>query len=306
MLDTLSRRSTISAGRFGNRGDYVMRSQDNQSLSLEEMRRRLPAIFAPHAHESRSDRYVYISTEDMVNALMERGFVPVEARMGRSRIEDKQNYTKHMLRFRQESDLKNLDARRVGDTSYEVILRNAHDGTSAYRFMAGLLRLACLNGLVVSEGTASDVHVLHKGNRQEQLSHVIEGAFTVLEHGPTVMETVRDWQAMPLSRDEQQVMAEAAHTLRFADAEGNVETPIKPEQLLIPRRPSDHGSSLWQTFNVVQENVIRGGLTAFGRDKANRLRKTTTREVKGIDGDIKLNRALWTVAQKMAELKQAA
>ena len=29
----------------------------------------------------------------------------------------------------------------------------------------------------------------------------------------------------------------------------------------------------------------------------------TTREVKGIDQDVKLNRALWTLANKMAELK---
>ena len=33
--------------------------------------------------------------------------------------------------------------------------------------------------------------------------------------------------------------------------------------------------------------------------------RTTTREVKAIDQDVKLNRALWHLAERMAELKSA-
>jgi hypothetical protein len=102
------------------------------------------------------------------------------------------------------------------------------------------------------------------------------------------------------------VFAEAAHVLRFADAEGHVDTPIKADQLLIPRRQEDTAPNLWNVFNVVQENAIRGGLTAMGRDTNNRPRRTTTRGVNGIDQNVKLNRALFTLATKMAELKQAA
>jgi hypothetical protein len=56
----------------------------------------------------------------------------------------------------------------------------------------------------------------------------------------------------------------------------------------------------------VQENVIRGGLSAVARDEnGRRLRRVSTRQVKGIDQDVKLNRALWQLAEKMAELKAA-
>jgi hypothetical protein len=63
-------------------------------------------------------------------------------------------------------------------------------------------------------------------------------------------------------------------------------------------------------LNVVQENVIKGGLHGFqqsidkqtGRKTA---RRVTTREVKGIDQDVKLNRAMWMLAERMAELKAA-
>jgi hypothetical protein len=38
--------------------------------------------------------------------------------------------------------------------------------------------------------------------------------------------------------------------------------PITPEQIINPRRVLDRGQDLWTTFNVVQENVIRGGFVA--------------------------------------------
>jgi hypothetical protein len=42
----------------------------------------------------------------------------------------------------------------------------------------------------------------------------------------------------------------------------------------------------------------------MGRDANNRPRRSTTREVRGIDQDVKLNKALFTLATKMAELKR--
>ena len=73
--------------------------------------------------------------------------------------------------------------------------------------------------------------------------------------------------------------------------------------MLAPRRRADVSNDLWMTYNVVQENAVRGGLRGFTRDGNGRPRRVQTREVKGIDQDVKLNRALWTLTQKMAELK---
>ncbi len=49
----------------------------------------------------------------------------------------------------------------------------------------------------------------------------------------------------------------------------------------------------------VQENMIKGGLT--GRNAKGK--RTITRAINGIDGDIKLNRALWMIAEKFKNLK---
>lgn len=106
-----------------------------------------------------------------------------------------------------------------------------------------------------------------------------------------------------MNSDEQNIFANAAHLLRFGNADGETSTPIKPEQLLIPRRYDDRANDLWTVFNSVQENCIKGGLRGMIRDEFGRPRRVKSRAVNGIDQDIKLNKALWTLSQRMAELK---
>ena len=65
----------------------------------------------------------------------------------------------------------------------------------------------------------------------------------------------------------------------------------------------DRANDLWTTWNVVQENAIKGGLRGVGRDDLGRPRRVKSRAVNGIDQDIKLNKALWLLGERMAALK---
>ncbi|HAF2376717.1 TPA: DUF945 domain-containing protein, partial [Salmonella enterica] len=68
-------------------------------------------------------------------------------------------------------------------------------------------------------------------------------------------------------------------------------------QILTPRRYEDRKDDLWSVFNRIQENLSKGGLpgrTAKGK-------RTHTRAVNGIDGDVRLNRALWVMAEQMQQ-----
>lgn len=49
---------------------------------------------------------------------------------------------------------------------------------------------------------------------------------------------------------------------------------------------------------------MRGGLKGKARDSNGQLRRATTRPVKALDRNIKLNQALWLLTEKMAELKR--
>ena len=100
--------------------------------------------------------------------------------------------------------------------------------------------------------------------------------------------------------------------LRFGAA-CKAKTPIQPEQLLLPRRADDCAEDLWTTLNVIQENVMRGGLSARAPATLcqhgcwRRGRVVTTRAVNNIDQDVKLNKALWGLGERMAgSLRRAA
>jgi len=62
---------------------------------------------------------------------------------------------------------------------------------------------------------------------------------------------------------------------------------------------------VWQTFNVIQENLIRGGLSGRRQTSDGRIRRSQTRAINGIDQNVGLNRALWTLAEGMQRLKTA-
>lgn len=275
------------------------RFDTGRALTEEELRRLAPSIFATTAHASRSERFQPIPTIDVLRALQAEGFQPVGAKQSVARLDDRRDYTKHLIRLRR---FDNEKAYAVGDTLCEILLKNANDGTSAYDLMAGLFRIRCLNSMVAQVGTLEAVKVRHSGDVGHK---VIEGTYKVLGEATKALAAPQDWSGVHLNRDEQMVLAEAAHVLRFGDADGNVATPIQPAQLLAPRRRDDTGADLWSNFNVIQENVIRGGLTGRVADRETRrgYRRVSTRAVNGIDQDVKLNRALFILADKMAQLK---
>ena len=262
-----------------------------QPLSNEQIQRYAPSAFAGQAWERQSDRYAFVPTSVVIDGMRNAGFLPVKAIQSRSRIEGKQMFTKHMIRFRSTDS----NVTKVGDSALEFVLVNSHDGTSSYDLSMGMFRLACLNGLMVAESLCEAIHIRHTGNI---IDRVIEGTTSLLQNAPAVADTVTTWRNIQLTQPEQRILAEEAHSLRFDTMEG---TP-NPEKLLTVRRSADNGSDLWSTFNRIQENVVRGGLRTVDPET---FRRNRTREVKGIDQNIKLNRALWSLAEKMASLKAA-
>jgi hypothetical protein len=245
-----------------------------------------------------SAKYTYVPTLSVIEAMIKAGFQPFSAVQSRTRIAGKGDFTKHMIRFRHQDVSQALAVR---DVIPEVVLINSHDGTSAYKLIAGLYRLVCSNGMMVSDAEIDAVNVTHKGNI---LENVIEGSYRLIADTHKAIGTVQGWTQLQLTDGERSAFAHAAHTLRFSDAQGKTTTPITADQLLVPRRREDVGTDLWRTFNRVQENVIAGGLSAIQRDaEGRRVRRVSTRRINGISEDVRLNRALWALAGKMAELK---
>jgi Domain of unknown function (DUF932) len=132
-----------------------------RALTEDELRRLAPSVFATEAHSSRSDQFSPIPTIEVVRGLAKEGFHVVGAKQAVARMDDRREFTKHLLRLRRLDD----DAKfSVGDTVCEMLLKNANDGTSAYDLLAGLFRIRCLNSLVTQTGTIDSIKVRHSGD----------------------------------------------------------------------------------------------------------------------------------------------
>lgn len=280
---------------FGRGGQSL--TSKIEPLTDEQLMQVAPSIFATEAHSSRSEKFGYVPTIDVLNGLRREGFEPFSVKQGGSKDIEKRGYTKHMIRLRHRGEV----ARQVGDSIPEVVLLNAHDGTSSYQLMYGWFRLVCLNGMVVADTAkgSSGIKVSHFG---DVVGKVIEGSYKVIEEVETQAARVETMKQLTLSNDEQLAFARAALTLRFDDA---VPVELEPSRVIQPNRVEDRGNDLWRTFNRAQENLTKGGLNYTTRDDRGRPTYRHTRPVHGVDGDVKLNRAMWQLAEEMGRLKAA-
>jgi hypothetical protein len=268
-----------------------------KAMTEAELRAVAPSIFADKPHKSRSDKYAYVPTIDVLGRLRKAGYVPTEANQSRIRIprEGKPDvariqYMRHMIRLR---DRRQLDvdpkSRKVGDVVPEIILINSHDGSSSFRLDAGLYRLACSNGLIVKSADFGSIILRHQG--EELLAAIVEAANDIAERMPKIMDITKAWDKIHMTNAAATRFAKAALDLRYA-----TNSPIDAAAALTPRRSQDEGDTLWKHFNVLQENLSKGGLE--GRSAVGR--HVHTRAIQSVNNVLHFNRGLWELAEGIA------
>jgi hypothetical protein len=231
-----------------------------------------------------------------------------------ARKEENKGFTKHVLRLRHERDLAGFS--QVGQRMHELVLMNSHDGTTSYRLDAGIFEMVCSNKMVVCSSTLDTIKCRHSGN---VVNDVIEGSYRIIENAHMVADSIARFESVKLSDQEQLLIADAALSLRCKDEEqtddnGEIQVfktaPIEASQLVRPMRYAQQASNLWNTANIIQEHVIRGGDRGVKIETDERgrrtVKRTTTRAVNSITEADRLNKAIWRLTEEMAKLKGAA
>lgn len=284
-------------------------------MNEEMIHKAAPSVFSDRPHSRTSEKYAFIPTMRVVNELQNQGWVPVMAREQAVREEGRQGYQRHEIRFQHKDRISRLAQVNPNAPEFhhvinyqeeavpEIVLINSHDGLSAFRIMAGLFRQVCANGLVITDALLSTFQIRHMGYTDQA---VREASDFMLDNVPQVMKKVDEYKNVVLSEQEQLALATSAAIVKWGvDME---KLPFSPETLIRSRRVADDGANLWNTFNRVQENIIRGGIRYLkvnqdlntGRRQVRRMR---TKEVKSVGEDIRINRALWLLAENMRRLK---
>jgi hypothetical protein len=268
--------------------NYLPKARGAVALSDEELRRSAPSIFASQPIHTVSDRYSFLPTSSILKRMRENGWLPVRAEQQSVRTEARRGFQKHLIRFARAEHLGSWEKNTVRP---EVVLLNSHDKSGAYQLHCGLFRLVCSNGMIVSDATFQRISIKHFGFNPDS---VIEASFEVLSAVPEIMNKVQLFQDRFLTDAERLALATGAATYRWEDLN---KASVSPSMLLNPRRFGDGAKDLWSTLNTVQENVMRGGQRDHSRRRPDGSRMPKSRPVKAIDEDLKLNKALWHMAE---------
>lgn len=252
-------------------------------LDSDTLRLKARSAFASRPMSGLSQRYTVVSTASVVEALRERGWIPVEAEEQRVRNALRVGFQKHVIRFRLQSQIDSLD-----EWNIELVLCNSFDASSAYIVKVGVYRRLCSNGLVVSDSGFEAIRFRHAGL---EASEVVNASLRVIDSAPKVGARISAFRNTVLQIQDAEEFCRRALSLRY---EGPDSAPIGPRVLLHSRRKEDEANDLWTVFNKVQENLIRGGLSDNRVDKRGRLR--VMRGLSGLDSKLGLNQKLWSLA----------
>lgn len=261
----------------------------NQVLTPEQIAVKAPAVVELTHADNLSKHYTHIPTMTLMEDMAKLGWEVVDVKQGKSRDLSKRMFKKHLVIFRN----PNLKISREGSDAVfpQILLMNSHDGKSSFQFRAGLFRLICSNGLVITTQDFAQARLRHSGYSFEHLKSVV---MEMVEKIPDTIKTLNSLTEVELTEEQKMEFALKAIGIRFE--KGNAE--VLPQELLVPLREQDKGNDLWSVFNVVQEKLVRGGFKYTLRE--GRRTNRTARRISNFIQDIRINEELFDLAKSYA------
>jgi hypothetical protein len=211
------------------------------------------------------------------------GWGVVDAKQVRARKGE--GFQKHLVVFRN-NDLFIEGA--DGDNVFpQILLTNSHDGKNAFTFTAGLFRMICENGLVISTQEFENMKIRHYGYDFNELQTVIN---TMVGALPLAVESMNRFKQTQLAQEQILDFARKAVQIRFGEEQAQ-NIAIDYNALTTATRPEDRGTDLWSVFNVIQEKITQG---MFEYQSGAKVRKA--RKIKNFRQDLDLNAKLYELA----------
>lgn len=222
-----------------------------------------PALVHGTPCEKVSTRYAFFNTYPLVQAFMDQGFrIRTAKQQGRS------------LHARHEVRLYHPEFEIPGEGLLELIISNSHNRSSLLSISLGIFRFACSNGLTVGFDFFK-AQLRHVGKSVVETVQDILGK--VREVFPRIKDKVLAMKNTVLGAASMLDFANEAFALKYSNDElrtieySNNLTGVNyktlwangkamAQDLLCQRRYADKGNDLWSTLNVVQENLVKGGI----------------------------------------------
>jgi hypothetical protein len=228
-------------------------------------------LTAEHGASTVSDRYGFVSTRTLLDNLQAEGFTPRDIQIARVNKSERQGFQKHIIRLQHADLMPSIG----NDHQPEIVLVNSHDARSSLKLALGIIRFVCMNGIISGE-MAFSTRFIHRDITTDRVN---EAAVGLTKMVPQLQARIAGMKERVLSEPEVGKFIRDAAALRWDD-----ERKVNEAAWALgrKRRYEDGTNSLWQVFNRVQENIIRGGY---------RVRRITSAAK-----DVEINRDLWNLA----------
>jgi hypothetical protein len=262
----------------------MLNIQSQEFLTKEQIKEKANSIFASKGASNTSEKYAHIPTYKIIEDMEVLGWKVTDVKQVKARGANA-GFQKHLVVFRNTDIVINGSD---GDTVWpQILLTNSSDGKNAFTFKAGLFRLVCENGLVISTQDFADLKIRHFGYDFSELQKTIT---SMVEKLPLTVESMNKFKQTKLTDKQILKFAKDALEARFGEVEMKRIT-IDYTEFVKATRKEDEGNDLWSVFNRVQEKVIDGD---FNYGYSTKTRKA--RKIKNFNKDIELNSRLYEIA----------
>ena len=264
--------------------------QNTEFKSLEELKDICPTIFTEKGSSNTSDKYVHIPTENVIRDMETLGWFVVDAKQVKTRVEAKKGFQKHLVVFRNPDMKIECD----GDTVFpQILISNAHNGTSSFKFQTGIYRMICENGLIVATEEFDNISIRHMGYDYDTLKDTIK---TIVSKLDLTVESMNKMVNTQLQEDKILELAEKMLNTRIEGTKNTIDF-TSVDEVNASQRKEDTGGDLWSTFNRIQENIIEGNF----KYKTAKGKLRFARPVKNFQQDVELNKKMFNLALEYAQ-----
>lgn len=261
-------------------------------MSKDEIMTKAPYIFADKpTNNGVSERYTLASTETLIDDMAKLGWGVTDCKQQRA---NKRSNVRsfHMVSFQNPNVF--IENENGGIEAYpRVIITNSHDGYHSFKFMIGLFRLICSNGLIIATQEFANVSIRHINYDFEELRRIVAKAVEATKKNVEVMNAMQETE---LTAEQKADFAAKAVAIRKGIKDGDKMPKLSNEdveEILTPVRDEDKGNDLWSVYNVLQEKIMKGDFH-FGKTKLGKNRKA--RPITGAAKDIEVNQKLFETA----------
>lgn len=230
--------------------------------------------------ENVTEKYKFISTAQFIEDVTSLGYKLETTSAPRKGL------GMHSMAFSHPSmpQIQGLDLR--------LLATNSHDATSAFRLHLQVGVNVCANLLVsFVPGLAAHSRVVHRGYAIDKVATAIDA---VRNHVDTVLANVDTMQSTQVTPENAVEFLKRASELRDAK-------PFRLIELNEVRHHGQNATNAWDTFNRVQESIIRGGYRTEEYVKNSQgidilVPGRRAREINNIRDRVQTNYKLWELA----------